>query len=200
MEIALREITIGPRFRQDLGDIAGLAASIQRLGLLHPIIVSTDHELIVGRRRLAAHEHLGLETIEAWVVDLDDPMNAEIDENTQRKDYTISEWIAIGEAREERDYAPHLPGWRLSSASVKELGLAVGVDPPAHAPEAQPGDSLPVQRAFHRLARCLRELSEQRVAPMRNRRVIQRVRLPVLVLSDDLRGIGGGIAAQDLDA
>ena len=102
MEIALQDITIGPRFRQDLGDIAGLAESIKTIGLLHAIIVSTRYELIVGRRRLAAHEHLGLETIEAWVVDLEDPLAAEIDENEQRKDYTISERVAIAEAREER--------------------------------------------------------------------------------------------------
>jgi ParB family chromosome partitioning protein len=86
-----------------LGDIPALAESIERIGLLHPIIVTTDYELVVGRRRLAAHEHLGRSTIEARVVDLDDPLAAEFDENEQRKAYTPSERVAIGEAREERD-------------------------------------------------------------------------------------------------
>src|SRR5262245_15777532 len=102
-EIALTDITIGPRFRQDLGDIAALAASITQTGLLHPIIVTTEHALVAGRRRLAAYEQLGRTTIEAHVIDLDDPIAAEVDENGQRKDYTLSEWVAIGEAREERD-------------------------------------------------------------------------------------------------
>ena len=100
MELALTAITIGPRFRHDLGDIPSLAASIQAIGLLHPILVTSEYQLIVGRRRLAAHAHLGLPTIEARVVDLDDPMRAEIDENEDRKDYTISERVAIAEARE----------------------------------------------------------------------------------------------------
>jgi ParB/Sulfiredoxin domain len=103
MDIPLTQITIGPRFRQDLGDIAGLAESIKAVGLLHPILVTTGHALIVGRRRLAAHEQLGLKTIEARIVDLDDPFRGEVDENEQRKDYTVSERVAIAEAREERD-------------------------------------------------------------------------------------------------
>ena len=76
---------------------------IEQIGLLHPIIVTTDYALIVGRRRLEAHKHLGRTTIEARVVDLDKPFEAEVDENEQRKDYTPSERVGIGEAREERD-------------------------------------------------------------------------------------------------
>ena len=71
--------------------------------MLHPIIVTTDYALIVGRRRLEAHRHLGLAEIEARIIDLDDPLAAEVDENEQRKDYTISERVGIGKAREERD-------------------------------------------------------------------------------------------------
>ena len=41
-EVSIDAITIGPRFRKDLGDIAALAASIEDIGLLHPIIVTTD--------------------------------------------------------------------------------------------------------------------------------------------------------------
>jgi ParB-like nuclease domain len=118
-EVPLTKITIGPRFRQDLGDIAGLAASIETLGLLHPIIVTTEYALVVGRRRLAAHEHLGRSAIEARVIDLDDPMAAEVDENEKRKNYTISEWLAIGEAREERD---RVKAQQRKSAGGKKAG------------------------------------------------------------------------------
>lgn len=102
-EVPIDKITIGPRFRQDLGDIPALAASIEAIGLLHPIIVTTEYELVAGGRRVAAHEHLGRTTIEARVIDLDDPMAAEVDENAQRKPYVISEWVAIGRARRGRD-------------------------------------------------------------------------------------------------
>ena len=102
-DVSIDAITIGPRFRKDLGDIAALAESIAQIGLLHPIIVTTDYALVVGRRRLEAHKHLGQTTIAARVVDLADPFGAEVDENEQRKDYTPSERVGIGEAREERD-------------------------------------------------------------------------------------------------
>ena len=97
-EIPITAITIGPRFRTDLGDIAGLASSIEQMGLLHPIIVTTEYALIVGQRRLEAHKHLGRTTIEARVVDLDRPLEAEFDENERRKDLNPSEKVAIAEA------------------------------------------------------------------------------------------------------
>ena len=102
-EVPLTAITIGPRFRKDLGDIAALAESIACIGLLHPIIVTPDYQLVVGRRRLEAHKRLGRTTIEAQVVDLNDPFGAEVDENEHRKAYTPSERVGIGEAREARD-------------------------------------------------------------------------------------------------
>jgi ParB-like chromosome segregation protein Spo0J len=96
--LPLAKIAIGERHRKDLGDIAALAASIQELGLLHPIVLTGDYTLIVGRRRLAAYEHLQRETIPALVIDLDNPLQAELDENDQRKDYTPSERVGIAEA------------------------------------------------------------------------------------------------------
>jgi integrase len=52
-------VNIGERHREHLGDIPGLAASIQEVGLLHPIVVTADHRLIAGRRRLEAYRTLG---------------------------------------------------------------------------------------------------------------------------------------------
>jgi ParB-like chromosome segregation protein Spo0J len=102
-EIPLASITVGDRFRQDLGDVPALAESIATRGLLQPIVVSTEHVLVIGRRRLAACAHLGWEVIPALVLDLDDPLAAEHDENVQRKDFTPSEKVAIGLAIEERE-------------------------------------------------------------------------------------------------
>ena len=45
-------IKIGTRHRRDLGDIAGLAASIEANGLLQPVVVHTDGTLIAGERRV----------------------------------------------------------------------------------------------------------------------------------------------------
>jgi ParB family chromosome partitioning protein len=97
-EIPITAITIGERFRKDLGDIAGLAESIADVGLLHPILVTTDLRLLVGRRRLAAYVELGKTTIPAMVIDLDKPLGAEFDENERRKNLNPSERVAICEA------------------------------------------------------------------------------------------------------
>ncbi len=48
------DVTVGARVRRDLGDVAGLAASIAEVGLLHPIVVTPDKRLIAGERRIEA--------------------------------------------------------------------------------------------------------------------------------------------------
>lgn len=91
----ITDITIGERGRKDLGDIAGLAASIDKLGLIHPPTVTEDLVLVSGERRIAAYRHLGRDTIPVTVVEhLDDAaqrLRAELEENTCRKGMTASE-------------------------------------------------------------------------------------------------------------
>lgn len=99
----ITSIKVGERHRRAMGDIASLEASIRDLGLLHPIVVSARGDLIVGARRLEACRQLGWTWIPARVVDLDDPLQAELDENTVRKDFTPSEIAAIARAMRERE-------------------------------------------------------------------------------------------------
>jgi ParB-like chromosome segregation protein Spo0J len=102
-DVAIATIIIGERFRKDLGDIAALAASIETVGLLHPIVVTADFRLIAGRRRLAAYVALKRDTIPAYVIDLGGLLQAEFDENEVRKDLNPSERVAICEALFERE-------------------------------------------------------------------------------------------------
>ena len=69
--IPMSEIIIGERFRRDLGDIARLAASIRRVGLLHSIPITPDGVLIDGERRLAACKLLGWTDVPVCVRDVD---------------------------------------------------------------------------------------------------------------------------------
>jgi N6-adenosine-specific RNA methylase IME4 len=92
----ISSITIGKRHRRDLGDIDKLAASISEIGLLQPIVTTPDFELIAGRRRIEAAKLLGLKDIAVHVVDIESVVRGEYDENTLRKDFTVSERVAIG--------------------------------------------------------------------------------------------------------
>jgi N6-adenosine-specific RNA methylase IME4 len=91
----VKEIRVGKRHREDLGDIDALAASIAHVGLLHPIVIRPDGRLIAGERRLAACKRLGWTHIPATVVALDDIVRGEFAENAVRKDFTLSEAVAI---------------------------------------------------------------------------------------------------------
>jgi len=92
------DIKIGERFRRDLGDIEGLARSIQEIGLLHPVVVTSDGQLVAGQRRLAAARQLGWDDIPARIVDLQSLVRGEYDENAIRKDFLPSEIEAIRRA------------------------------------------------------------------------------------------------------
>lgn len=82
------------RFRKNLGDLTELKNSIKEIGLIHPIVIDTKGVLIAGKRRLQACKELGLEPVYR-TVDFSNPLKAEIDENTQRKDFSPSEIVEI---------------------------------------------------------------------------------------------------------
>jgi N6-adenosine-specific RNA methylase IME4/ParB-like chromosome segregation protein Spo0J len=105
--VPISYITIGDRHRKDLGDIDGLAASIADIGMLQPIVVTPDGRLIAGARRLRAAQALGWRDIPIKAVDLTDIVKGEYAENAIRKDFTLSEAVAIKRALEpaEREAA-----------------------------------------------------------------------------------------------
>lgn len=91
----IADIKVGKRHRKDHGDIASLAASMDALGLLHPVVVTLDGKLIAGARRLKAAKQLRWTEIPVRVVDLDNIVRGEFSENTERKDFTLTEAVAI---------------------------------------------------------------------------------------------------------
>lgn len=92
----ISEIKVGKRIRKDLGDIDDLWASIEQIGLLHPIVIDPQNKLIAGRRRLEAYKKQGRETIPAHVIDVEDATLAEVHENIKRCDLTPSERVEAG--------------------------------------------------------------------------------------------------------
>jgi site-specific DNA-methyltransferase (adenine-specific) len=63
--VDIADIQIGDRDREDLGNLLGLAKSISSVGLINPIIVDKDLNLIAGLRRIEATKLLKSVVIEA---------------------------------------------------------------------------------------------------------------------------------------
>jgi len=84
-----------------MGDLQAMAELIRDSGLLQPIGITEERDLVFGERRLrAARDILGWEEIPAWVVSVTSLLKGERDENEVRKGFTISERVAIGKALE----------------------------------------------------------------------------------------------------
>jgi ParB family chromosome partitioning protein len=112
----IKEIPIGhirpnpwqPRLKPDEDDVQSLANSIERGGLLNPIIVRRKdhwHEIIAGHRRFRAFKQLGYKQIPAIIKEVSDQQMLELTlvENLQRKTITpIEEAKAF--ARLQKDF------------------------------------------------------------------------------------------------
>jgi ParB family chromosome partitioning protein len=88
------KIKVKKRIRKDLGDIEGLKQSLQKFGLVSPIVITQKNELIAGHRRLTAARELGWKQIQVVRIDLEDSKDKlqwEIEENIRRKDFTHDE-------------------------------------------------------------------------------------------------------------
>ena len=87
MRYKIADIVVNDR-KRDLGDITALADSIREIGLINPITLRPDGTLNTGFHRLEACKLLGLEEIEATIINLDDldAELAEIDENLIRNE------------------------------------------------------------------------------------------------------------------
>lgn len=113
-KIKISKIKIGLRFRHDLGDVNALVQSIKEIGLLHPVVLNQNNQLIAGQRRLEACKLLGLKEIPATIINLDNIVTGEFHENVIRKGFTSREKIAIKKAIE--------PIEKMKALERKQLG------------------------------------------------------------------------------
>ncbi|MBQ3687427.1 MAG: ParB N-terminal domain-containing protein [Treponema sp.] len=95
MLVKISDIKVKKRVRQDLGDLESLKDSLKTYGLLNPITLNADMELVAGQRRLEAAKGIGWETINAVVLDRGvskvQQLELELEENNQRKDFSDEE-------------------------------------------------------------------------------------------------------------
>lgn len=101
MKVQIDSIIISERARGDFGDLEGLARSMMKLGQLQAIGIDSDNRLIFGERRIRAAKSIGWTEIDAVVIDCDS-LQAEHDENELRKQFTVTERLAIAQRIAER--------------------------------------------------------------------------------------------------
>jgi len=135
--VPIKDIIIGDRVRVAMHELLTLQTSIERVGLLHPIVLNSRLELIAGGRRLAACKKIGWKEIPATIVErLDDAVTAllaEGDENERRVSLTVSELAELGRRLEALEKPK-------SQERQKELGKSHGT-PSGTVPEGVKGDT-----------------------------------------------------------
>ena len=92
--VPINKINVGTRFREELGDIESLAQSIETEGLINPITIDQDDNLLAGGRRLAAVIMLKWDEITCNIMQIEsegDLRIIELIENIQRKELSWSE-------------------------------------------------------------------------------------------------------------
>ena len=101
MKVDINKFTLYEDYRQDVGDVSSLAHSIGNIGLLHPIHVDKDFNILEGRRRFRAmKDYLKLAELKEGVhfvfageatKGTARSLQIQWEENIQRKDFTPKE-------------------------------------------------------------------------------------------------------------
>ena len=133
MNMSISDIIIGSRFRKDLGNVEDLCKSIQKVGLLHPVVVNEENKLIAGQRRIEAFKKLGHTEIPVTVLNLKAILNGEIDENINRKSFATREKYHIYERlepmyrqQEGAKLAPEVESGKTRDKIAKVLDVSHG--------------------------------------------------------------------------
>ncbi|MBB6042713.1 ParB N-terminal domain-containing protein [Borreliella yangtzensis] len=94
MLIDIDQIKIKKRIRKNIGDLETLKNSILKHGLIYPIIIDKNKNLIAGFRRYQALKEIGYKEAEVKVISIENKktlLEIELDENNVRKSFTRSE-------------------------------------------------------------------------------------------------------------
>lgn len=128
MKVDINKIKVNERIRKEYGDMISLERDISKRGLISPIAVSPDMELLAGERRLRAAKNIGMKEIEVNVMSVDDALSklmVEISENENRKQFTFSEklrWAELLKKEYEREDAKE-DSKKVNDEIAKRVGI-----------------------------------------------------------------------------
>ena len=111
MKVHISDVIVPERLRKlDIIKVDELAQSIKQIGLLQPIVIDTDNNLLAGNHRLEAFNNIGYDRIECKIVNLPELKRklVEIDDNLCHSDLDFLE------------KAEHIA---LKETILKELGI-----------------------------------------------------------------------------
>jgi len=95
MQVPVNNIKVGDRLRKDTGDLSLLTRSIKQLGLINPIVINENNELLSGYRRLEACKQLGFDKVQVRIIPTGEDNVKELDwefhENVGREALTDDE-------------------------------------------------------------------------------------------------------------
>ena len=116
------------RQRRDLENIPELADSIRRLGLIHPLVVTRELQLVTGERRHAACSLLKWTTVPVQYTDELDPLTLqaiELEENIKRQDISWQDRVnAVRKYHSLRALQSTDKEWKIEDTG-DALGLSV---------------------------------------------------------------------------
>jgi ParB family chromosome partitioning protein len=124
--VALGDIVVNrdSRQRRELENIPVLADSIRRLGLIHPLVVTRDLQLVAGERRYCALAQLGWTSVPVQYVDELEPERLEaieLEENIKRQDISWQDQV-MALRRYHKLRAANEPNWNMI-----KTGEAIGI-------------------------------------------------------------------------
>ncbi len=129
MQRLIKDIKIKKRIRKDPGDLTPLIDSLRNHGLMNPVVITKNNELIAGHRRIASAKVLGWQFIDVMVLDKIselEKLELEIEENVVRKDFSDDE---LEDARARLDALKN-PGIlkRILNAIIRLINSLFGLE------------------------------------------------------------------------
>lgn len=123
VEIPIEKIRTDLCVRERYGDLSSMIRTIDDYGLLHPVGITKDYQLVYGRRRLQCCRKMGWTTIPAvFVADVNTPFSIMKVENQFRQDLTPEEQVVLAQKLEEEGRRNAPAFWRSIGVIKDEPG------------------------------------------------------------------------------